>query len=44
MTIRHLDSLLSRKSFALIGASDCAGSLGAVMLKNLQLGQFGGPV
>ncbi|MEY3461991.1 MAG: hypothetical protein RLZZ03_1644, partial [Pseudomonadota bacterium] len=44
MTIRHLDSLFLPSSVAVIGASDREGSLGAVVLRNIKLGGFTGPV
>jgi acetyltransferase len=44
MTIRHLDSLFLPASVAVIGASDREGSLGAVVLRNIKLGGFKGPV
>ena len=44
MTIRHLDSLFLPSSVAVIGASDREGSLGAVVLRNIKLGGFKGPV
>ena len=44
MTIRHLDSLFIPASVAVIGASDREGSLGAVVLRNIKLGGFKGPV
>lgn len=44
MTIRHLDAMFQPTSVALIGASDREGSLGSVLLRNLKLGGFKGPV
>ncbi len=44
MTIRHLDALFQPASVAVIGASDREGSLGSVLLRNLKLGGFQGPV
>jgi acetyltransferase len=44
MTIRHLDAMFQPASVALIGASDREGSLGSVLLRNLKLGGFRGPV
>ena len=44
MTIRNLDRLLEPKSVALIGASKRAGSVGAVVARNLLKAGFGGPV
>src|SRR5437899_2232836 len=43
MSIRHLDSLFEPKSVALIGASDRAGSVGAVVWRNLKAAGFTGP-
>lgn len=44
MTIRNLNHLLSPRSVALIGASDQAGSVGQVVLANIILGGFSGPI
>jgi acetyltransferase len=44
MTIRNLDALFRPRSVALIGASDRAGSIGAMVLRNLQAAGFKGPV
>lgn len=44
MTIRNLDSLFRPRSVALIGASDRAGSIGAMVLRNLREAGFKGPV
>ncbi len=44
MTIRHLDAMFQPASVALIGASEREGSLGSVLLRNLKLGGFKGPV
>ena len=44
MTIRNLHLLFSPRSVALIGASDRPGSLGAVLLRNLVQGGFGGSI
>ena len=44
MSIRNLDYLFKPKSIALIGASDTASSVGAVLACNLLKGGFGGTV
>ncbi len=44
MTVRHLEALLRPASVALIGASEREGSLGSVVLRNLKLGGFKGPI
>ncbi|MES2971978.1 MAG: bifunctional acetate--CoA ligase family protein/GNAT family N-acetyltransferase [Pseudomonadota bacterium] len=44
MTIRNLQSLFQPASIAVIGASDRAGSLGRVVLRNLKSSGFAGPV
>jgi acetyltransferase len=44
MTIRNLDSLFRPRSVALIGASDRAGAIGAMVLRNLREAGFKGPV
>ncbi|MBE7939384.1 MULTISPECIES: bifunctional acetate--CoA ligase family protein/GNAT family N-acetyltransferase [Ramlibacter] len=44
MSVRHLDALLHPASVAVIGASSRPGSLGAVVLRNLRGGGFGGPL
>lgn len=44
MTIRHLDAMFQPTSVALIGASEREGSLGSVVLHNLKLGGFKGPI
>jgi len=44
MTVRHLEAMFQPTSVALIGASDREGSLGSVVLHNLKLGGFKGPV
>jgi acetyltransferase len=44
MTVRHLESMFQPTSVALIGASDREGSLGSVVLHNLKLAGFKGPV
>jgi hypothetical protein len=44
MTVRHLEAMFQPTSVALIGASDRAGSLGSVVLHNLKLSGFKGPV
>jgi len=44
MTIRNLDALFKPRSIAVIGASRRAGSVGAVLARNLFNGGFDGPV
>ncbi|MCY7317924.1 MAG: bifunctional acetate--CoA ligase family protein/GNAT family N-acetyltransferase [Ramlibacter sp.] len=44
MSVRNLESLFQPGSVAVIGASDRAGSIGAVVLANLKQGGFTGPV
>ena len=44
MTIRNLDYLFKPRSVALIGASRTAGSVGAVLARNLLKGGFDGPI
>ena len=44
MSVRNLEALFQPASVAVIGASDRAGSLGAVVLRNLKLGGFQGPL
>lgn len=44
MTIRNLHSALNPTSVAVIGASDRAGTFGAVVMANLAAGSFRGPV
>lgn len=44
MTIRNLDRLFKPRSVAVIGASNRAGSLGAVLTRNLLRGGLDGPV
>ncbi len=44
MTIRNLDSIFRPRSVALIGASDRPGSIGAMVLRNLLMAGFKGPV
>ena len=44
MSVRNLEALLRPSSVALIGASDRAGSIGSVVLRNLKGGGFKGPV
>ncbi len=44
MSIRNLDKLFQPNSVAVIGASTRAGSLGAVVMRNLLRGGFRGPV
>ena len=44
MTVRNLEKLFHPASIALIGASDRAGSVGAVLFQNLLKGGFKGPI
>ena len=44
MTLRNLDYLFKPRSVALIGASDKAQSVGAVLASNLLSGGFKGPI
>jgi acetyltransferase len=44
MTIRNLEALFEPRSIALIGASNQAGSVGAVLARNLFGGGFAGPM
>ncbi len=44
MTTRNLDALFSPRTIALIGASNHAGSVGAVLARNLMESGFSGPV
>ena len=44
MSVRNLESLFHPRSVAVIGASDRPGSVGAVVLANLDQGGFAGPV
>ncbi len=44
MSIRNLEALFQPASIAVIGASDRAGSLGSVVLRNVKGGGFKGPV
>lgn len=44
MTIRNLDALLQPRSVALIGATERAGSVGAMVARNLTMAGFGGSV
>ncbi|EJL88490.1 acyl-CoA synthetase (NDP forming) [Polaromonas sp. CF318] len=44
MSVRNLEALLQPRSVALIGASDRANSVGAVVLRNLKAGGFKGPI
>jgi acetyltransferase len=44
MSIINLDKLFNPKSVALIGASDRAGSVGNVVMRNLLAGSFEGPI
>ena len=42
MSVRNLDKLFKPRSVALIGATDRAGSVGAVLLRNLRRAGFAG--
>lgn len=44
MTIRNFDALFAPQSVAVIGASVRAGSLGAVLMRNVVEGGFAGPI
>ena len=44
MSVRNLESLFLPTSVALIGASDREGSLGSLVLRNLKMGGFKGPI
>ena len=44
MSVRNLEALFRPASVAVIGASDRAGSVGALVMRNLLQGGFGGPV
>lgn len=44
MTTRNFDALFEPKAIALVGASNQASSLGAVLAKNLMGGGFSGPI
>ena len=44
MSVRNLEALFQPASIAVIGASDRAGSVGSVVLRNLKGGGFKGPV
>jgi acetyltransferase len=44
MSVRHLDHLFQPRSIAVIGASDRALSIGALVMRNLLGGGFAGPV
>jgi acetyltransferase len=44
MTIRNLDALFRPKSVAVIGASDRAHSIGALVMRNILVDAFDGPV
>ena len=44
MSVRNLEALFQPASVAIIGASDRAGSVGAVVLRNLKRGGFRGPI
>ena len=42
MSVRNLDRLFKPRSVALIGATDRAGSVGTVLLRNLRRARFAG--
>lgn len=44
MSVRNLEQLFRPRSIAVVGASDRAHSLGALVMRNLQAGGFAGPV
>jgi len=44
LTVRHLEHLLSPAAVAVIGASERAGSAGAIAWRNLHAGGFAGPI
>lgn len=44
MTIRNLDRLLAPRSIVMVGASERAGSVGAIVTRNLLEGGFGGEI
>ncbi|MCC7492786.1 MAG: bifunctional acetate--CoA ligase family protein/GNAT family N-acetyltransferase [Fimbriimonadaceae bacterium] len=44
MSVRHLEALFDPKSVAVVGASNRPKSVGSVVMRNLLLGGFGGPV
>jgi acetyltransferase len=44
MSVRHLESLFSPRSVAVVGVSSREGSVGGIVLRNLQDGGFKGPV
>jgi acetyltransferase len=44
VSVRNLEALLRPRSIAVVGASDRAGSVGAVVMRNLLRGGFAGPV
>ncbi|MEB2344585.1 MAG: bifunctional acetate--CoA ligase family protein/GNAT family N-acetyltransferase [Deltaproteobacteria bacterium] len=44
MSVRNLELLLRPRSIAVVGASNTAGSVGAVVMRNLLRGGFQGPV
>ena len=44
MSVRNLDKLFKPRAVALIGATPRHGSLGAVLVRNLRRGGFGGPL
>ena len=44
LTVRNLERLLAPRSVALVGASPQAGSVGAIVARNLMHGGFAGPI
>ena len=44
MSVRNLEALFHPASVAVIGASDYRGSIGSLVLRNLKLGGFKGPI
>ena len=44
MSTRSLDALFAPRSIVLVGASNQAGSVGAVLAENLSRGGFAGPL
>ncbi len=44
MSVRNLEALFQPASVAIIGASDRAGSVGSLVLRNLKQGGFKGPI
>jgi acetyltransferase len=44
VSVRNLEALFAPRTVAVVGASDRAGSVGALVMRNLRLGGFQGPV